>query len=103
MSLNTDGLKNIETGGSFQKTTLTSISNLDNNKLLYTYANLNDTTRPYGNLFKSFNFPITQNEIGNFNSFYDNQTQPTALGNLNVNEIIVVEIPKGEYGELIDQ
>lgn len=93
------GLKPIESGATgFQKVIYTNSSNLNDNKLLYTYAKKSLTTTPYGNLFKSFNFPITNNEIEQFLSEYNN----TALSYLNVDEIVVIEIPKGEYGELID-
>lgn len=98
MSVST-GLKPIESGATgFQKVVYTSSANLNNNKLLYTYANKTELSTPYGNLFKSFNFPITNNEIIQFLADYNN----TALSHLNVNEIVVIEIPKGEYGELID-
>jgi hypothetical protein len=93
------GLKPIESGATgFQKVIYTSSSNLSDNKLLYTYAKKSLTTTPYGNLFKSFNFPITNSEIEQFLAEYNT----TALSYLNVDEIVVVEIPKGEYGELID-
>jgi hypothetical protein len=98
MSVST-GLKPIESGATgFQKVVYTNSSNLSDNKLLYTYAKKSLTTTPYGNLFKSFNFPITNAETQRFLAEYG----PTALSFLNVDEIVVVEIPKGEYGELID-
>jgi hypothetical protein len=93
------GLKPIESGATgFQKVVYTTSSNLNNNKLLYTYAKKTEISTPYGNLFKSFNFPITNDETSRFLSQYSN----TALSYLNVDEIVVIEIPKGEYGELID-
>lgn len=93
------GLKPIESGATgFQKVIYTSSSNLDENKLLYTYAKKTETSTPYGNLFKSFNFPITNDETQRFLAEYGN----TALSWLNASEIVVIEIPKGEYGELID-
>jgi hypothetical protein len=95
----TNGLKPIESGGvNFQKTVYNNTSSLSGNKLLYTYAKKAEITTPYGNLFRSFNFPITNNEISTYNNTYQN----TALEHLNKDEIIVIEIPKGEYGELID-
>lgn len=95
-----NGLKTIESAGGegFILFPTRSTSSLSGNKLLYTYADVNDTARPYGNLFKSFNFPITSDENTTFFSKYS----PYALGNLNTTKIIVVEIPKGQYGELID-
>jgi hypothetical protein len=98
MAIESDGLKKILTTSGFGLSTTFSTSSLSGNELLYTYADVNDTTKPYGNLFKSFNFPITGNESTLFNSDYG----LTALGNLNTTKIIVVEIPKGKYGELID-
>lgn len=92
------GLKSIEQSAGFTKEVYRSSSSLSGNKLLYTYAKRNETATPYGNLFRSFNFPITSDEISSFNTTYNG----TALANLNVSEIIVIEIPKGEYGELID-
>jgi hypothetical protein len=93
------GFKEIESGATgFQKVIYPSSSNLNGNKLLYTYAKKTETSTPYGNLFKSFNFPITVNEINEFVSNYSN----TAMDYLNKDEIIIIEIPKGEYGELID-
>jgi len=94
------GLKEIESSAvGFEKTVYNSSSSLSGNKLLYTYANRTEVTTPYGNLFRSFNFPITNSEIQTYNQTYAN----TALGHIsNIDEIIVIEIPKGEYGELID-
>jgi hypothetical protein len=98
MAIERDGLKEILTTSGFGLNSPSSTSSLSGNKLLYTYADATDTTRPYGNLFKSFNFPITDTENGQFSASYNQN----ALGNLNAKQIIVVEIPKGEYGELID-
>lgn len=85
-------------GGNFIKSPISTSHSINNNKILYTYANLNDTSRPYGNLFKSFNFPITNQEIASYNSQFAN----TALKDLNKTKIVVAEIAKGSYGELID-
>jgi hypothetical protein len=91
--------KPIEGGSAnFIKTPLTTSHSISNDKILYTYANLNDTTRPYGNLFKSFNFPITSQETSSYNSTFTN----TALKDLNKTKIVIAEIAKGSYGELID-
>jgi hypothetical protein len=98
MAIESDGLKEILTTSGFGLSTTFSTSSLSGNKLLYTYADVDDNTRPYGNLFKSFNFPITGPENSIFSANFNNY----ALGYLNVKKIIVVEIPKGEYGELID-
>lgn len=69
-----------------------------NTEVLFTYANLNTVSTPYGNLFKSLRLPITQQEINNFTNLFNN----TSLSYLNTTEIVVAEIPKGQYGELID-
>jgi hypothetical protein len=69
-----------------------------NTGLLFTYANLNTTSTPYGNLFKSLRLPITDAETSGFLNLFNN----TALSFVNTREIIVAEIPKGQYGELID-
>ena len=92
------GLKAIEASAGFQKQVYQNSSNLIGEKLLYTYANKLTTSTPYGNLFKSFNFPITVAEKNDYTARYGN----TALKWLDVDEIVVIEIPKGEYGELID-
>jgi hypothetical protein len=93
------GLKEIESQAvGFIKQTYPSSSNLYGDKLLYTYAEKNLQSTPYGNLFKSFNFPITVAEKVDYTTRYGS----TALKWLDVDKIIVVEIPKGEYGELID-
>lgn len=94
-----NGLKPIESAATgFQKIVYPTSSNLNGNKLLYTYAEKTKLTTPYGNLFKSFNFPITNAETQRFLVEYG----ATALSYLNVDKVVVVEIPKGEYGELID-
>ena len=98
MAIESDGLKEILTTQGFGLSTTFSTSSLSGNKLLYTYANVEDNTKPYGNLFKSFNFPILASENTQFSANFNDY----ALGYLNAKKIIVVEIPKGEYGELID-
>jgi hypothetical protein len=81
----------------FQKTVTTTDSSL-NSGVLFTYANLDTLTTPYGNLFKSLRLPITTDEITTFT----NTHKDSAISYLNTREIIVAEIPKGQYGELID-
>lgn len=90
--------KPIESAGTFQKKTETTSHSIANDKILYTYANLDDTTRPYGNLFKSFNFPITVDELNTYNSVNGDNS----LKYLTASKIVVAEIAKGSYGELID-
>jgi hypothetical protein len=81
----------------FQKSVTSADSTLDN-EVLFTYANLDNTSAPYGNLFKSLRLPITTDEIDSFTNTHKN----TAMSYLNSRQIIVAEIPKGQYGELID-
>jgi len=82
----------------FQSTvTITETAPLDT-EVLFTYANLDTISTPYGNLFKSLRLPITDAETSGFLDSFDN----TALSYLSTREIIVAEIPKGQYGELID-
>jgi len=76
----------------------TTTENQLNSQILFTYANLDTVTTPYANLFKSLRLPITNDEI---NLFSDTHKE-SAMSWLNKREIIVAEIPKGQYGELID-
>jgi hypothetical protein len=48
----------------FEKAVTTTNSTLDS-QVLFTYANLDNTSTPYGNLFKSLRLPITDLEISN--------------------------------------
>lgn len=81
----------------FQKLVTTTENQVDS-EVLFTYANLDTTTTPYANLFKSLRLPITNQERADFESSFNN----TAAYSLYTKNIIVAEIPKGEYGELID-
>jgi hypothetical protein len=81
----------------FEKAVTTTNSTLDS-QVLFTYANLDNTSTPYGNLFKSLRLPITDSEISNYTNLFNN----TALSYLSTRQVIVAEIPKGQYGELID-
>jgi hypothetical protein len=64
--------------------------------LKFTYANRTDNSREEANLFSSFRLPIV--DLIYFNSQFSN----SAPIYLNQDAIISVEIPKDEYGELID-
>jgi hypothetical protein len=95
-------LKMVETGSTtFETNVVRTNSTLFGDKLKYTKADRTDLiTRPFGNLFSSFNLPITDSQKANFTSggiFYN-----TALSGINQDNVIIVEIPKNEYGELID-
>ncbi len=95
-------LKMVETGSTIFETSIVKSTHLlYGSDLKFTKANRTDlTNRPYGNLFSSFNLPITDQQKALFQSggtYYS-----TAIQGLNVDNIIIVEIPKNEYGELID-
>jgi hypothetical protein len=97
-----DKLKLVESGStSFQTVLNKTASSLTGTELFFTKASRTDlTVRPYGNLFSSFNLPITTDQKNLFASggtFYD-----TAITNINQDNVIVIEIPKNEYGEVID-
>ena len=73
---------------------------LTGNELKFTYCDVSDLNeRPYGNLFNSFNLPITDQQINDFRN--DNLSNSFKYFN-DVTKIIVVEIPQNTYGELID-
>lgn len=98
-------LKNVEQGtGQFSKTIVNLGEEiLNDSDLKFTYANKTLTTNEFGNMFSSFNLPITQNQVNKFlatrsNGGYSN----TAFSGFNTNEIIFIEVPKNTYGELID-
>lgn len=95
-------LKMVETGATVFDTSIIRTSNiLNSSKLKYTKASRTDLTiRPYGNLFSSFNLPITdqQQSLFEVGGTFSN----TAISGVNVDNIIIIEIPKNEYGELID-
>lgn len=102
MSVLTNKLKSVETGStSFEKSTTNTSSTLSDESLKFTMADRNDlNTRSLGNLFSSFNLPILDFQKNLFSSggTYFN----TAISGINQNNVIVVEIPRNQYGELID-
>ena len=94
--------KEIENGaGNFEKKlVLLPQTALSGSDLKFTKAQRTDTTeRIYGNLFSSFNFPIVLDDKQKFSV---GEYADTAFQYLNQDDIIVVEIPKNTYGELID-
>ncbi len=98
----TNKLKMVETGSTVFETSIVKTSNtISGTKLKFTKADRTDlNNRPYGNLFSSFNLPITPEQKSLFESggtFYN-----TAITGVNVDNVIIAEIPKNEYGELID-
>lgn len=94
--------KAIQSGsGVFQKTlNLLGQTSLVGPDLNFTKMDRTDlANRIFGNLFASFNLPITVQEQSDFTTgIYSN----TAFQYLNQNTAIVLEIPKNTYGELID-
>lgn len=96
-------LKLVENAGSVQYSK--NINNfgeqtLTNTNLKFTLCDLTDySVRPFGNLFTSFNLPITQTQKDSFNATYIN----TAFNYFSdITKIVVAEIPQNTYGELID-
>lgn len=98
----TNKLKLVETGSTTFETNIVKTSHAINGDMLkYTKADRTDlTNRPFGNLFSSFNLPITdeQKELFTSGGTYYN----TAISGVNTDQIIVIEIPKNEYEELVD-
>lgn len=102
MSQIDDKLKPVEANtNAFQINFNRTTTTLSGPNLFFTKADRTDlTNRPYGNLFASFNLPITQTHKNDFLSggtFYN-----TALQNINQDTVIIVEVPKNLYGEVID-
>lgn len=95
-------LKPVEDNGNvFEIEKTKTNTTLSGENLKFTKASRTDlTNRPYGNLFTSFNLPITDTQKALFESggTYFN----TAVSGINQNNIIIVEIPQNTYGELID-
>ncbi len=97
-------LKAVEDQGSntftIQKETV--VTTLNGSQIKYTKADRTDlSNRPYGNLFSSFNLPITNDQKAEFTTngglFYG-----TSFSGINQDKVIIIEIPKDTYGELID-
>jgi len=94
--------KTIETGsGQFQKSLIIlSPTNLSGQYLNFTLADRTDLSgRFFGNLFSSFNLPITVDQLQNFST---GTFANTAFQYLNQDKVIIVEIPKNSYGEMVD-
>jgi hypothetical protein len=73
---------------------------LSGTNLTFTLADRTDLTTEKSNLFMSFNLPITDEQKLFFTS--GGTFQNTFFTGFNTDKIIVVEIPKNQYGELID-
>lgn len=77
-----------------------TVFTLTDDEVKFTLAQRTDITlREYGNLFSTFNLPITdtQKALYQAGGIFDN----TSFDNFNVDSVIVVNIPKNMYGELI--
>ena len=85
---------------------LTSSGTPKSNHISFTIADRSDlTSRQYGNLFSSFNYPITNAQKIKFTgtTFANGGYSDTAFSGVgNQNKIVVIDIPKNQYGELID-
>ena len=94
--------KTIESGsGQFEKNLVPlQATTLTTSALKFTKADRTDlSSRFFGNLFASFNLPITVEQIQDFTT---GEYANTAFQYLNQDTVIVVEIPKNSYGEMID-
>jgi hypothetical protein len=94
-------VKEIESGIRFQKTKkFNPEQRLDGKQLRLTFADVNDLTqRPFGNLFTSLHLPISNSQKQEYRSMFTG----TALAPLaNVSKVVVIDIPKDAYGEMVD-
>jgi len=98
-------LKPVEQGtGQFTKT-IVSLGQvtLNDSDLKFTYANRTLINNEFGNMFATFNLPITNLQKNKFLSTRQNGGFiDTGFSGFNTDEIIFIEIPKDTYGELID-
>jgi hypothetical protein len=98
-------LKPVEPGtGQFTKTIINlGQVTLNDSDLKFTYANRTLLNNEFGNMFSSFNLPITTLQKNKFLSTRQNGGYiDTGFSGFNQDEIIFIEIPKNFYGELID-
>lgn len=94
--------KQIDSGsGSFEKKLIPlPLTTLSGNNLKFSKLDRSDLSGSFlGNLFSSFNLPITVEKKQEFTS---GEYSNTAFQYLNQTKVIMVEIPKNTYGELID-
>ena len=94
--------KSVEQGaGAFEKTLLsTTGAVVSGSSMTITKVDRTDTIfRYFANLFTSFNLPITTSQQNKFSvGIYSG----TSFQFLNTDRILVIDIPKNSYGELID-
>lgn len=77
-----------------------TVFTLNDDEVKFTLAQRTDiTSREFGNLFSTFNLPITDEQKALYQpgGIFSN----TGFENFNVDSVIVVNIPKNLYGELI--
>jgi hypothetical protein len=90
-------------GGSVQfekKLVPLDTTNLGGSSLKFTKADRTDLNGSFlGNLFTSFNLPVTVNQKQDFTT---GKYAETAFQYLNQDKIIIIEIPKNSYGEMVD-
>lgn len=94
-------VKQIESGTRFQKTRKANPEQrLDEKKLRLTFADVADLSqRPFGNLFSSLRFPVSNTQKQAYGALF----AATGLAPLaNVTKVVVIDIPKNAYGEMID-
>lgn len=94
-------VKKIESGVRFQKTKKFNPEQLlDAKELRFTFCDVMDLgLRPFGNLFSSLRLPISNTQKQQYRALFTG----TGLAPLaSVSKVVVVEIPKSSYGELID-
>lgn len=103
-----DFLKEIESNTGIDPITREKISfsgtgqvTLFGEDLRFTYAERTDIdNREFSNLFVSLNLPVAERDKDKFES--GGQFFNTIFSGFNVDSIVIVEIPKNKYGELID-
>lgn len=94
-------VKKIESGIRFQKTKkFNPEQQLLSQQLRFTFCDVTDLgLRPFGNLFSSLRLPISNTQKQQYRALFTG----TGLAPLaNVSKVVVLEIPKASYGELID-
>lgn len=94
-------VKEIESGIRFQKTKkFNPEQRLELKNLRFTFCDVNDSTsRPFGNLFTSLHLPVGNVEKKQYRALF---TGTALLPLANTSKVVVINIPKDFYGELID-
>lgn len=88
--------------GTFQKT-IVNLGESTVTPLTGVVADRTDITDEYGHLFASFNLPITSNQQSKYTvTFTNGGFSDTSFSGHNRDQVLFIEIPRTEYGELID-